>query len=502
MSKDVIIAGAIAVGCIALIAVAFIAPKSKPSETEVAKTETTTVTDQTGFGPLPTTTTGIGLEPNSALPPGPVANNFSNNLPGSGTSAFIAPPFPNTSTGIPLANLPPTPVAPPVETPAAPKVAETKTHIVAKDELLGDIALKYLGSSKAWKKIVEANPGLDPKNLKVGQKLVIPAVPDKPADTPVATTGGERTYTVKAGDTLYLIAKKELGSASRWKELEKLNGISSNDLRIGKVIKLPAAAGTATPTDANGTATPAATGGKVHIVAKGETLADISAKYLKSSKNWKKLVEANPGISPENLKIGQKIIIPETGTATEAPAGTAPGTTPEASPTAGEVTEYTVKAGDTLGTIALHALGSKHRWKEIQEANPGLDSKHLRAGQKIKLPGKKSDGATQAPSPAPTTPAAKTPATPTPTPFGGNNSSNLGSPTPNPAPTAFPTDPNFNSPYSGSGFGQPGQSLNQAPQPFGQTGTPGTAPVPAPGLPNTDPFPSVPPATGGPQPLR
>ena len=33
MSKDVIIAGAIAVGCIALIAVAFIAPKSKPSET-------------------------------------------------------------------------------------------------------------------------------------------------------------------------------------------------------------------------------------------------------------------------------------------------------------------------------------------------------------------------------------------------------------------------------------------------------------------------------------
>ncbi len=500
MSKDVIIAGAIAVGCIALIAVAFIAPKSKPSETEVASTQTTTVTDPNGFGPLPTTSTGPGLDPNGGLTPGPVATNFPNNLPGSGTNAFAVPPFPNSTTSAPLTIQPPTAPLPPVEPLATSKTSETKTHVVAKDELLGDIALKYLGSSKAWKKIVEANPGLDPKNLKVGQKLVIPAVADKPADTTVATTGGERTYTVKAGDTLYLIAKKELGSASRWKELEKLNGISSNDLRIGKVIKLPAAAGTSAPTDASGASTSTANGGKVHIVAKGETLADISAKYLKSSKNWKKLVEANPGISPENLKIGQKIIIPETGAVTDTTPGTAPGTAPEASPTTGDA-EYTVKAGDTLGTIALHTLGSKHRWKEIQEVNPGLDSKHLRAGQKIKLPGKKADSSTQAPSPAPT-PAAKTPVAPTPTPFGGNNTSNLGSPTPNPAPTAFPTDPNFNSPYSGSGFGQPGQSLNQAPQPFGQTGTPSTAPVPAPGLPSGDQFPSVPPATGGPQPLR
>ena len=485
MSKDVIIAGAIAVGCIALIAVAFIAPKSKPSESEVAKTETTTtLTDPNGFGPLPTTSTGLGLDPNAGLTPGPVANSFPNNLPTSGTSAFTAPQFPNTTTGVPMAIDPVAPL-PLVEPPAAPKIAETKTHTVAKDELLGDIALKYLGSAKAWKKILEANPGVDPKNLKVGQKLVIPASADKQADPTVAITGGERSYTVKAGDTLYIIAKKELGSASRWKELEKLNGVSSNDLRIGKVIKLPAAA--VAGTDSTGTA-PA--GGKVHVVAKGETLADISAKYLKSSKHWKKLVEANPGISPENLKIGQKITIPESATG----AG-------EATASASETTEYTVKTGDTLGTIALHTLGSKNRWKEIQEANPGLDSRHLRAGQKVKIPGKKTDAA---PAPAPVDLPL-----PSPAPFNSNSSSNsslntstsnFGGPATASGPTAFPTDPNFNSPYSGSGFGQPAQPLNQAPQPFGQTGTPGTNP--AQGLPSADPFPAAPPATGGPQPLR
>ena len=49
---------------------------------------------------------------------------------------------------------------------------------------------------------------------------------------------------------------------------------------------------------------------------------------------------------------------------------------------------YTMKAGDTLWSIAAKHLGSGQRWKEIVKVNPGLDPRKLRVGQVIKLPPK------------------------------------------------------------------------------------------------------------------
>ncbi len=51
----------------------------------------------------------------------------------------------------------------------------TKTvHVVRKGDTLWSLAVKYLGSGRRWKDIRDANPGIDPKKLLVGQKLVIP----------------------------------------------------------------------------------------------------------------------------------------------------------------------------------------------------------------------------------------------------------------------------------------------------------------------------------------
>ncbi|MDP7636315.1 MAG: LysM peptidoglycan-binding domain-containing protein [Phycisphaerae bacterium] len=49
---------------------------------------------------------------------------------------------------------------------------------------------------------------------------------------------------------------------------------------------------------------------------------------------------------------------------------------------------YTIKADDTLWSIAVKHLGSGQRWKDIEEANPGLDRMKLRVEQVIKLPTK------------------------------------------------------------------------------------------------------------------
>ena len=60
--------------------------------------------------------------------------------------------------------------------------------------------------------------------------------------TPVAA-GGARTYTVKSGDTLGGIASRELGSASRWTEIQSLNAnLNPNNLKVGTTLNLPSGA--------------------------------------------------------------------------------------------------------------------------------------------------------------------------------------------------------------------------------------------------------------------
>ncbi len=52
------------------------------------------------------------------------------------------------------------------------------------------------------------------------------------------------TYTVRAGDTLSIIAREQLGDIARWPELADVNGITSPyTIFPGQVLKLPAPIG-------------------------------------------------------------------------------------------------------------------------------------------------------------------------------------------------------------------------------------------------------------------
>ncbi len=82
---------------------------------------------------------------------------------------------------------------------------------------------KYYGTT-IFKEIVEAN----------GRKAIAVS---KARDT--ASKVIPKTYTVKKGDTLWAIAKKELGDGQKYKDLAKSNNISNpNKIQIGQVIKL------------------------------------------------------------------------------------------------------------------------------------------------------------------------------------------------------------------------------------------------------------------------
>ncbi len=460
MSKDVVIAGVIVFACLGLVAVAFVGSgKKKPAEPIIADNpiRDPLVTPPPSVNDLPPITDPLLANNSNPLnPPGSNPPPNFNNQPGFNpppsfnNQPGFNPPGNNTFNpgGFPKPPAPPVQPLPPIEPPPAP--AEVKTHVVAAGETLGEISMKHYGTSKYWKKIAEANK-VDAADLKVGQKLTIPVV-EKPAATPApgsepVVAAGEHTYKIKRDDSYYSIAKRELGNASRWKEIEKLNNIPSEELRVGQTIKLPAKE-SATTAPAHGApgAAPAPVEGNVHVVAAGETLGDISKKHYGTSTKWKDIVKANPGVDPEGLKIGQKLKLPEiagTPTPTNTPA---PGAAPVSDSAAGD---YTVKAGDTLESIALSQLGSKTATKKIIEANPGLDARKMRIGQKLKIPGK----------------AATAPAEPLP-PIGGGNSGNSGFGAP-----AFPGSSGFGptTPGGSSGFRPTGPGSSSG---FGTT-TPG-----------------------------
>lgn len=51
-----------------------------------------------------------------------------------------------------------------------------------------------------------------------------------------------KTYTLVAGDSLWKVAQKALGDGNRWREIQKLNGLSDAQLKalkVGTVLKLP-----------------------------------------------------------------------------------------------------------------------------------------------------------------------------------------------------------------------------------------------------------------------
>lgn len=170
------------------------------------------------------------------------------------------PPAMDTNPPVPMAPVesnPPAAVAPPVLVPPPVEQPAAGTeYVVVAGDTLGKIAKANGVSLKA---LEAANPGVDPRKLKVKQKLVIPA-PTQAADTTQAVTAGTtesggQTYVVKSGDTLTRIARRHHVTL---KELRAANNLATDHIKVGQKLKIPAKAEAAAPETAPETAAPPA----------------------------------------------------------------------------------------------------------------------------------------------------------------------------------------------------------------------------------------------------
>ena len=137
-------------------------------------------------------------------------------------------------------------------------------YIVKQNDSLTSIARDELGTGNRWREIADVNPQrlLPDNGVRIGVRLWIPSDPkasEKPApDSTRSATPAEpkvsanttapskpvpvtvaREYTVQAGDSLSKIASRELGAAARYTEIKAMNGLDTDDIRVGQVLKLP-----------------------------------------------------------------------------------------------------------------------------------------------------------------------------------------------------------------------------------------------------------------------
>lgn len=150
----------------------------------------------------------------------------------------------------------------------------------------------------------------------------------------------------------------------------------------------------------------AAPKGRIHVIQTGDTLSSIAAKYYgKENGNRQsvlaKLYEVNSKVltSRDKMRIGDKLIIPSltdlVGEAAKKPEPSQtllskfsnvlerPGKEDQK-----QITEYVVKQGDSLWSIAQRTMGDGKRYKEIIQANRDKikDADDLTTGMSLKIP--------------------------------------------------------------------------------------------------------------------
>lgn len=226
-------------------------------------------------------------------------------------------------------------------------VAGSLAYTVEPGDTLANIAAAH---DVTLDELLKVNDVDDPDLILPGQEIVIPGGGEG---------GSDAVHVVGEGETLDQIAAQYSSSTAAIAEANSIGNVDF--IRIGQRLRIPGSN--------SGGGTPSA---EYHVVEPGDTLASIAAKYGVTPEQ---VAEANGITNPSLIYVGARLALS--------------GSTFVADPEPATEGNYTVKAGDTLGSIAKShgvTVGA------LVEANGISNVDVIRIGQKLTVPGGTSTG--------------------------------------------------------------------------------------------------------------
>lgn len=213
----------------------------------------------------------------------------------------------------------------------------SEVYTVQRGDTLWSISKKLNTSVNEIKKLNNLSNNL----LYIGQSLRVPEY-QKAEETNIS-------YVVKKGDSLWSISKQYDVPVS---EIKRYNNLTSDNLSVGMIIKIPSATTIVTPSEEE-----IISEGTIYTVKIGDTLYSIAKQYNVSVDD---IVNQNNLVS-NNLTIGTKLLIP--------------------SGKSSDIIVYTVQRGDSLWALANNYNTTIDDIKRLNN----LTSDVLTVGQKLQI---------------------------------------------------------------------------------------------------------------------
>ena len=112
-------------------------------------------------------------------------------------------------------------------------VSAGQQYAIQKGDTYYSIGKQFGVSMQAIK---DANPGVDPTRLQVGQTIQVPPAASAVPETVTPTVTGEVVYTVVSGDNLSTIARKY---NTTWQAIKDLNSLPTTNIKVGQKLRIP-----------------------------------------------------------------------------------------------------------------------------------------------------------------------------------------------------------------------------------------------------------------------
>jgi len=119
---------------------------------------------------------------------------------------------------------------------------DARSYVIRRGDTFERIARRLFGSARHATALARANPGLDPKRLRVGERIVVPDLSRSRPSRRAAAAKKGAWHVVRPGERLATIARRRYGREDAWRRIYEANRgrLKSPDrLAVGMRLLLP-----------------------------------------------------------------------------------------------------------------------------------------------------------------------------------------------------------------------------------------------------------------------